>query len=60
MAFMLTFNGDGDVCPGLGWNSDAMTLALEMTSHFMQCSKILLYDIGSQEGVWTGENAKWF
>lgn len=33
-AVYLTFNGDGDVCPGLGWNHDAVKIAIAMKSHF--------------------------
>lgn len=31
-----------------------------MTSHFDQCSKVVINNIGSLEGVWKGENAKYF
>jgi hypothetical protein len=44
----LSFNGDGQLCPGL------------MKSHFAQCSKILINEIGSTYGVWTGPDAKYF
>jgi len=33
-ALYLTINGDGDFCPGLGWNHDAVDLSLQMVSHF--------------------------
>lgn len=60
LALYLTFNGDGDVCPGLGWNHDAADLAVSMISHFAECSKVIVYDIGTNEGIWRGDDAKWF
>jgi hypothetical protein len=56
----MTFNGDGEVCPGLGWNHDALSLAISMNSHFAECSKIFVNNIGSMEGIWKGEDAKYF
>jgi hypothetical protein len=60
LALYLTFNGDGDICPGMGWNHDALKLAISMESHFKECSKIFVNNIGSVEGIWRGEDAKWF
>lgn len=34
-AFYLTVNGNGEFCPGLGWNHDALAMTLSMTSHFV-------------------------
>lgn len=61
-AFYLTFNGKGEVCPGLGWNHDAADLKLSMTSHFDECSKILIDNIGpgALMGIFRGEDAKYF
>lgn len=61
-AFYLVFNGKGQVCPGLGWNHDAADLKVEMTSHFDQCSKILIDNIGpgAFNGIWRGDEAQWF
>ncbi len=56
----LTFVGNGDFCPGLGWNHDAVSIPIKMTSHFDQCSKVVINNIGSLQGVWKGENAKYF
>ena len=34
LAFYLTFNGKGEICPGFGWNHDAYDLKATMVSHF--------------------------
>lgn len=60
IAVYLSFNGDGAVCPGLGWNKDAAELSISMDSHFAECSKVFIYDIGTTEGIWKGKDAKWF
>lgn len=60
LALYLTFSGDADVCPGLGWNHDAVDIKVSMDSHFDECSKVLINDIGSWEGVFKGKDAKWF
>ena len=60
LAFYLTIAGNGDVCPGMGWNHDAVSIPVTMTSHFDQCSKVVINNIGSLQGVWKGENAKYF
>lgn len=56
----MTFSGDADICPGLGWNHDAVDVNVQMKSHFDQCSKILINDIGSWYGVFKGDDVKWF
>lgn len=56
----LSFNGDGQLCPGLTMNRDAAKISVTMKSHFAQCSKILINEIGSTYGVWTGPDAKYF
>ena len=57
---MLTFSFDGEICPGIAFERDVLELSLSMTSHFDQCSKIIVNYLTSTDGVWKGENAKWF
>jgi hypothetical protein len=58
-SWMLTFNGDGQICPGMGWSHDAIDLSLSMTSHFDQCSKVIIDQLGAWTS-WKGDDAKWF
>lgn len=44
----------------MGWNRDTAELSISMISHFAQCSKVFIYDIGARGEGWTGEDAKWF
>lgn len=46
------------VCPGIGWEVEAIDLKLEMTNRFQDCYKILIDDFCDWT-IYKGEDAKY-
>ena len=44
----------------MGLENEAVDLTLEMTSHYMQCAKTLIYDFCTTYNIWNGDEAKYF
>ena len=55
LAFNYIYNFFGQVCGGIGYNTDAMTASIYMRSNFWQCSKVVIGDIADYSGQWTGK-----
>ena len=53
-------NWNLNVCQGIGWENEAVDLSLSMTSHWMECSKRLIYDFCETFNIWRGPEAKYF
>ena len=44
----------------MGIENDQIDFTLTMSSHFMQCSKRIIYDFCETFNIWRGPEAKWF
>ena len=53
-------NEKGQFCPGLAGNVGTIDLQLSMIHNMMNCTKTLLKNFWSVEGVWTGKSAQLF
>lgn len=60
MFFNFMVNSYFQVCWGLGWKNDAITLSLEMEHKAQQCFKTLIKDICGFYNVYNGPEAKIF
>ena len=60
MASSFIVNEKGQFCPGLGANIDSIDLKLSMIHNMMNCTKTLLKNFWSVEGIWTGKSAQLF
>ena len=56
--FMLSINGAGYICYGLGYDNDEIKMTLLMSQQFMDCAKTILKDLCDFSSSWTGYYAK--
>ena len=48
---------DFALCPGIGWETEIITMQLLWTMKFWNCSKTLLSNLADFSGQWTGYEA---
>lgn len=56
----MIINGEKQYCPGWGWEREAVDFSVLMTQSSMDCYKTIINDICGFDGVFWGEDAKWF
>ena len=47
------------ICFGIGYAMDVITVALKMNYYFMNCYKKIIDNMGDYKDSWTGKEANW-
>jgi len=58
--FSVIFNNATTICPGMGYETEAIDLELTTTNQFQDCYKVIVDDLCDWSAQWTGYNAKYF